>query len=61
MKYKSDITTFIENLKVKNPNLDAIQQERRKNSWKKSSTAKENLLEPKLKKIKRSAYVYYSY
>lgn len=56
--YQSEATKFIEELKQKNPHLDASQREGRALLWDKSPIDLDQLERAQASRVKQQAYVY---
>ncbi len=59
--YVSDFTRFIEELKQKNPSLEAAQQQGRARLWDKDKLDLDEMRRAQESRIKQSAYVYQSH
>lgn len=57
-QYKSNITQFLEELKVQNPQLEQAQQEGRALLWDKAPISPEEQERQKAARVKQKAYVY---
>jgi hypothetical protein len=57
-QYKSNITHFLEELKVQNPELEQAQQEGRALLWDKAPISPEEQERQKAARVKQKAYVY---